>query len=172
MAVREPCHFLLITSMFSKGSSECHISIKIPYLVWVQVDNDSTVSSWPFNCVGNSECSFHTKAQIISYSPFTSGDLLLITEEESGTHCLLWISVPSRPKAEARSKNTRSTNHCKSVLMVELNIDTILFFLLPCIEHTLHSRPFISIFSVNPHHDHEVGFTVHPHLTEQETDTG
>lgn len=115
--------------------------------------DDPTVSSWPFNYSRNAECTSDTKAQIISYSHIRSRGLLLTTTEEPETHGFLWISVASGPKAEAGSKNSRSTNPCKSVLMAEINIDAAFFFLLLYIKHMLCARPFISIVSFNPQHN-------------------
>lgn len=129
------------------------MSVKIPHLVWIKVGKQ-WFYSWLHGLFGpeNSECSFHTKTQIASHLPLGSRELLLINKGESESHCLLWISFPFGPKSEATSKN-RDTNHCKSVLIPEINIDTVLFLLLLCTEHTLCAWPFIDGISFTPHHN-------------------
>ena len=112
-AAGESRYSLLIISIFRKGSSEFQASMKIPHLVWVKVDN-WWFYCWPFNCAGEFRMQFPHQSPDSSCLPLGSRDLLLITKEESEIHCLLWISFPFGPKAEAARKNTRSTNHCKS----------------------------------------------------------
>lgn len=79
--------------------------------------------------------------------PLGARDLMLITKDESEIHCLLRISFPFGPKAEAASKNSRSTNHANPVPMAEINIYIVLCLLLLCSEHTHCAWPFIYIIS-------------------------
>ena len=123
--------------------------MRIPHLVWVKVDN-WWLYSWLYSLL-------MVQLWFPHQSPgpllLTSRILLLVTEEESEIHYLLWISFLLGPKAEAASKNTSSTTHCKWVLMAEINTYLALFLLLLCTEHTPCAWPFICVITFNPHHN-------------------